>query len=730
MRRTLLPPMPALQGIVLALMLSGIWFGVLAQVVSTDRRYIRIGELQNHYTAYGSDRAWNNTWYEGLQWPAGYFYQDNSVIRRQWIGCEDFTSARDEHYNHFAITFSEGNVSTALFPVELKQTARFAIPTVYVDGVDVSAPYAADADEIDESIIPDRIVVNKVNSLMGLTITRTIYAFSQQYHNNYFIQTWKLENTGNVDYDDEIELNRTLKGVRFSFSVRYAVSREGANAIGGSQTWGKWSWVTKRGETYADHYGEKITEADPIVDWIRCGFSFAGQNPVNTFDNIGGPYVTRDGRLTAPQHAGIAVLHVDKSPSDHADDPAQPNTLGWHAGDTYPGVSSYTPDGAASMDILYSVISGNAYMGLGGTNRFDETYMATNPDPSTVHNDGGGTNVWVCYGPWDLQPGESVTIVEAEGVSGLNRKQCETIGARWKKAYLDPGDKGPFTLPNGTTTDNKDTYKNQWVFTGKDSILMTFGRAKRALDANLQIPQPPLPPTVVDVKSGGDRITVSWTASPSENDPDFAGYKVFRAVGRTDTVFQEIYNGGREPRVFDDVTATRGISYYYYVVAYNDGSRNNTGECNPTGPLMSGRYYTQTSEPAYLRRQAGETLADQVDANGNIVKAGIRIVPNPYDIKSRKLQYIGEDDKIMFLNIPGHCTIRIYTERGDLINQIEHEDGSGDESWNSITSARQVVVSGIYIVHFEVTQDQYESGTNKQIHKKGDTAVRKLVIIR
>jgi hypothetical protein len=145
---------------------------------------------------------------------------------------------------------------------------------------------------------------------------------------------------------------------------------------------------------------------------------------------------------------------------------------------------------------------------------------------------------------------------------------------------------------------------------------------------------------------------------------------------------------------------------------------------------MSGRYYTQTSEPAYLRRQAGETLADQVDADGNIIKAGIRIVPNPYDIKSRKLQYIGEDDKIMFLNIPGHCTIRIFTERGDLINQIEHEDGSGDESWNSITSARQVVVSGIYIAHFEVTQDQYDPATNTLLYKKGDTAVRKLVIIR
>ena len=145
---------------------------------------------------------------------------------------------------------------------------------------------------------------------------------------------------------------------------------------------------------------------------------------------------------------------------------------------------------------------------------------------------------------------------------------------------------------------------------------------------------------------------------------------------------------------------------------------------------MSGRYYTQTSEPAYLRRQAGDRLEDEVDADGNIIKMGIRIVPNPYDIKSRVLQYIGENDKIMFLNIPGHCTIRIYTERGDLIHKIEHEDGSGDESWNSITSSRQVVVSGIYIVHFEVTQDQLDPLTNEVLFQKGETAVRKLVIIR
>lgn len=694
-----------------------------AQVTSTDRRTIRIGELQNHYTAYGSDRAallvGSSYIYEGLQWPAGYYYQDNSVIRRQWIGCTNFTSTRGENFEKYMISFYGDNVNTALFPTQLKQTAKFATPTVYVDGVDISAPFAGDVDEIDPTIIPDRIVVNKVNTSMGLTITRTIYAFSQQYHNNYFIQIWNLANTGNTDYDDEIELTNPLTGVRFSCMTRYSVSREGSYSIDAQQSWGKFTWASKRGETYAQHAGEKITEANPIVDWIRCGFEYAGQSPINSFDNIGGPYVTKDGRLASAQHAGLAVLHVDKSAADKNDDVNQPNTLGWHAGDSYTSFGSNLLTDVDKMALMYSQISGIPWKtGFGGNERMDEKYYAPMKDPSTVHNDGGGTGVWICYGPWDLQPGESVTIIEAEGVSGLGRAKCEEIGRRWKKAYLDATDQGPFTLPNGTTTTNKDEYKNAWVFTGKDSIILTFGRAKRNLDAGYLLPQPPQPPPLVDIKSGGDRINVTWSASPSESETGFGGYKVFRATGRTDTTYQEIYSGPAGVYSHSDLTAIRGISYYYYVVAFSDGSNNSSGETNPTGPLMSSRYYTQTTEPAYLRRKAGTNL-DQ-----------IRVVPNPYNLKSEKLQYTGEPDKIMFLNIPALCTIRIYTERGDLINTIEHTNGSGDESWNSITSSRQVIVSGIYIAHFEVSEDYTDPETGELLYKKGDAAFRKFVIIR
>jgi len=87
-------------------------------------------------------------------------------------------------------------------------------------------------------------------------------------------------------------------------------------------------------------------------------------------------------------------------------------------------------------------------------------------------------------------------------------------------------------------------------------------------------------------------------------------------------------------------------------------------------------------------------------------------------------------DKIMFYNLPPFCTIKIFTERGDLINTIEHNDGSGDEAWDSLTKTRQVVSSGLYIAHFEVTQDYFDSHSQDKIFKKGDRAIKKFVVIR
>ena len=695
-----------------------------AQVGESEKSYIRVGELQTHISAYGSERAWNEVYYEGLKWPADYLYTDNAVIKRAWIAVKEFTDEDNVFWDFWATYISKGYVANSLFPMELSQSAKFPIPGVFVDGVDCNTPYYDDYQTVNSNQVADRIVNNVVNTSCGLTMTRRVYAFSQQYHDDYIIKEFIFKNTGNTDYDDEIELNAPLTGVRIGWSTRYSVSRDGASNSDNQQSWGKHTWVTRRGEEYASHVNDVLnfTESTPRanLDWIRCGFSWMGQSELVSYDMIGAPDIRATGRLSGPQFAGTAILHVDKSTSDHSDDPNQPTTLGWHAGDTYPSVGDLRDSDRLKMSQVYEMLSGQPYPSdmYGGTDRMDETYLQSitqKLDPYTIHGDGGGTNVWITYGPFDIDPGDSIVIVEAQAVNGLGRAKCNEIGNRWLKAYYDPNDKGPFELPDGTTTDNKNIYKNTWFYTGKDSIMLVFSRALRNYNMGFNIPQPPRPPENFYVNSMGDMIELSWTPSPSESDLDFAGYRIYRGIGRPDTSFTLIAEVPVGVGRYEDRSASRGFAYYYYITAVNDGSNNTEGIANPTGPLESSRFYTRTTEPAYLQRQPTKSLES------------VRIAPNPYNILNRGLQFEQEEDKIMFYNIPGYCKIRIYSERGDLIKTIVHSDGSGDQAWFLNTSSRQVVVSGIYIVHIEVTKDPEGP---EYSYEKGDTILKKFIVIR
>ena len=705
-----------------AVCLFSVTIPLSAQISETQTRYIRIGSLQSKFTAIGSERAWNNVYYEGLTWPSDYLYQDNAVIERTFIGSQNFTDSKGQHWDYYCNHISTAFAGVTIFPMELKETAKFDNPTIYVDGINVSAPYSGDIDSIDANQIADRIVTNVVNTSMGITITRRVLAFSQQYHENYFILEYIFKNTGFVGSENKKVLDAPVDGFRFGFLNRYSVCREGADKMGYDQEYGKHSWTTRRGEDYAQHANEVSTlmEFSPLPQWLRAGFEWTGQRAENTYDNIGSPdVITGTGRLSSPQFAGIVTLHADKTAIDKSDNVNQPAVLGWHAGDTVPSLGDMSPSTAPQQADLYNFLSGIPYKGLGNpTERMDEVYMTQQSDPWKVHGDGGGTGLWISYGPWDINPGDSIIVVLAVGVNGLDRQTCWQIGKRWMQAYKNSSDNGPFTLPDGTTTTDENVYKNTWVYTGKDSIMKTFSRAVRNYELGYNIPEPPQPPPIFDVKSGGDRIVLSWDRSPSESSSGFGGYKIFRAVGTPDTVFNEIASLPPGTTTFDDVTPQRGFSYYYYICSFSDGSNNNSSGPNPAGQLLSSRFYTKTNIAAYLRRQAGGSISD------------IRIVPNPYNIRSAELQYPGEPDKIMFLNIPGHCTINIYTENGNLINTIYHEDGSGDERWNSNTSSGQVVVSGVYVVHFTVTEDYMDPQTGQLKYRNGDTAFQKCIIIR
>ncbi|UCD64634.1 MAG: hypothetical protein JSW34_04145 [Candidatus Zixiibacteriota bacterium] len=80
----------------------------------------------------------------------------------------------------------------------------------------------------------------------------------------------------------------------------------------------------------------------------------------------------------------------------------------------------------------------------------------------------------------------------------------------------------------------------------------------------------------------------------------------------------------------------------------------------------------------------------------------IRVVPNPYFVQYSSRVETAEGESVLYFdNLPARCTIRIYTLAGDLVRTIEHDDDSGAEQWNLLSSDNQQVASGLYLYHVE-----------------------------
>ncbi len=89
----------------------------------------------------------------------------------------------------------------------------------------------------------------------------------------------------------------------------------------------------------------------------------------------------------------------------------------------------------------------------------------------------------------------------------------------------------------------------------------------------------------------------------------------------------------------------------------------------------------------------------------------IKVVPNPY-VASNALDLTPNQVQLQFVNLPGSCTIRIYTVAGNLVDVIEHNDMSGTAMWDIRSRYSQKIASGYYIYHVE----DHETG-QKQMGK-------------
>ncbi|PIP12304.1 MAG: fibronectin, partial [bacterium (Candidatus Stahlbacteria) CG23_combo_of_CG06-09_8_20_14_all_40_9] len=604
-----------------------LFVGFLGLAIGDETKWIGIGMLHNWYSNAGCEqevgrRHLISDQQDGLRWMAQFKYQDCQAAKALWIGTTNYYDPIvDKTFDHKVVHVGPRHLDeeSETMPVEFKMIGRFNHPLVLVDGIPASNTIYMDiVDEIDETLKPDRLLYNVVNTSIGITMTRKIYAFSSQYHDNYFIYDYVFKNTGIIDIEGTLQ-EQTLEGVLFFFQYRYAPCRE-TGPYGYYWTPQNACWGIN---TMNEVIGEDPNAGDPfraLFSWKGKHSKWGGPGDCIGEPNIGSPNITADGHLGAPQYVGVVTIHADRSASDKLDDPYQPSTT-WYLDSDAPITQAGNDQfNAGKMTAEYEFMAS-------GHPKLSHAEAVGGGNADEFGGTSGGYSQTQGFGPYTLAPGDSIHIVLAEGVAGLRREACYEIGAQWWD--WGNGGTGPYELPDGSTTSNGNDFKNTWVYTGKDSIFQTFKRAIAAYQSNFDIPQPPPPPNLFEINSGGDRIALSWSDN-AESWLNFRGYKVYRAIHMPDTTYELIFacgGGTNHPNIvnkYDDTFAKRGFDYYYYITSFDDGS---TKDIDPGVPLESSKFYTMTNEPAYLRRPAGKSMKD------------IRIVPNPYNIRARDIQY-------------------------------------------------------------------------------------------
>jgi len=759
---------------------------------ATRYKWITIGSLQNFFYDTGSEyevvTVYQQQW--GYTWDSFYRDQDMQAAKGMWIGAKNFYDPVMQREYPYKIVHNGQRAVTDIelreyIPQEISLVARYNHPEVYVDdneGSDMmngSDGKNDDIDEIDPSISADRIVVNTVNTSMGITFTRKIYAVSQQNYDDILISEFEFENTGIYNAERD-EYPQILEDVYFHWQWRDAISQEGCYT--GSWTAAHRHWISNSvrdvawgysmmydviGEDQANPQTSSVYEdmtgmdvQDNEGNWMRGYIAWMGKWADFGYDNIGSPNVVgtahnglpalNDGRLGSAQYKGMVVIHADTSPSDNTDDPAQPSSQTYinsnHAYTRTAGLDQYD---AFSMEEKYL-----NYMANSNSSSFAErVWESTGGDAGTFSSNtsAAGYSQMLAFGPYQMAPGDKIKIVWAECANGVGHDRGYEIGRKWMRArkgetltVVDPAN------PSATMTinaDNCDAWKNAMVYSGRDSLMNTF---KKAIDLYKggfynTIPEAPKPPASVEIFSTEDGVKINWDGAASLAHANFEGFRIYRAFAEKDSTYRlvldcNVTDGDLDDyRVessnlfeFVDTEPQRGQNYYYYITAYDDGSQN---LLKPGVELESSPFYTRTNRGATVKSPPPpiETFnLDDYDLDNPadrqaIMEFIIKVVPNPINVRNEQIQFIGNVNKLLFAGVPTGCKIRIYTERGDFVTDVTESEAG--YAWYLTTEWQQILVSGVYIAHFVMEEDYLDNKLGFRLDK-GDTMVKKFIVIR
>jgi hypothetical protein len=219
----------------------------------------------------------------------------------------------------------------------------------------------------------------------------------------------------------------------------------------------------------------------------------------------------------------------------------------------------------------------------------------------------------------------------------------------------------------------------------------------------------------------GRKAVLSWQ-SASEEDDDFAGYRLYRSLVSNIGPWELIgeYPGKPAVNTHEDMLRI-GFPTFYTAAAY-DIAGNESTRGGAACKTLDGVY--ATTKPSDYEGDCASACEEQCQGCQECYERcmqdcmrikrsraldNILVAPNPYRGSAdwERLDYEG---RISFYNLPGECTIYIHSMTGELVDVVHHEpeEGSpetGGESWDMLTANGQSIASGIYI--YRVESDDY-----------------------
>jgi hypothetical protein len=678
---------------------------------TTQTRSLHIGELWQT-----DEDIPSGGWQIGFNWPGNHWaiqenmgneseiILSNGSARMGGLSC-GLRNWKDENGTFFpyVVYTVSGSVichtdnKSAGTNLIMKTVLRRKPPKVYVNNK--LNPPRHEYDEIDPTLISDAKMTIRWVTPIGITFQQDYYANAEKSVDSYLFIDFNAVNDGNTDADedDTPELNnQQLHKVYFNYGIQPVISYEGACQIQCVIENSTDDWVDYYGENYQSFVGNGSPlqpEGNSNSDSLRLFIVWDGDDPKTPYDDTGDPNNNKNwsgnrpglGKFLSPQYFGMGIIHADKSVTDKTNDLSQPVTATWHA--------------ATIPQHFWTTQLGYKYFFEGDGSVVGENWKHFRPSPQelgytdpTDPNTVARPNPYIAIGPYEMPFNSKIHWTILSAVNGISQQACAYFGKKWWQ-----GQKGD---PDGIT----DEQKNTILASGRDSLLKVFGKATRLYFRNIKnhrepfdIPDPPPAPDLW-VTSSEHSIKLKWSdiSNIPDNDTgkmDFSGFRVYRAEENNDTTYQLIWECGGNTKVpvtfnYEDFDVKKGVNYYYYVTAYDNGTQNWE---NPGKSLESGKYWNM------MQRYTPVSLCSGADT------IEIKFLNNEMNTLNKQgypgLNILWPSDKssIRFINLPNPSLINVYTLSGELIVSLPAKGKQVIDLWKVFKENNRLPANAVYL---------------------------------